>query len=114
MKSSNESLSPVLYLPHGAGPLPLLGDKNHESLIAFLKGITETIRVPSAILVISAHWEERQATITSGSHPKIIYDYSGFPPQAYDVQYPAVGNLKLAQEIFDLIEREEIDVRLDS
>lgn len=113
MKSSNESLSPVLYLPHGAGPLPLLGDKNHESLVAFLKGITESIRVPSAILVISAHWEERHATITSGSQPKIIYDYSGFPPQAYDVQYPAVGNPTLAQEIFDLIEREEIDVRLN-
>ena len=113
MKSSNKLLSPVLYIPHGAGPLPLLGDKNHESLIAFLKEITQSIRVPSAILIVSAHWEEPKATITSSSQPKIIYDYSGFPPQAYDVQYPAVGNSKLAQEIFDLIEREEIDVRLD-
>ena len=113
MQSSNESLAPVLYLPHGAGPLPLLGDKNHESLIAFLQGISQTIREPAAILTISAHWEEPQATITSPSQPKIIYDYSGFPPQAYEIQYPAVGNSKLAQEIFGLLERNEIAARLD-
>jgi len=113
MKSPDESLSPVLYIPHGAGPLPLLGDKNHESLIAFLKGLTQSIRVPSAILIVSAHWEASQATITSGSQPKLIYDYSGFPPRAYDIQYPAVGHSRLAQEIFRLIEKDGIQVRLD-
>ena len=114
MKSSNESLSPVIYIPHGAGPLPLLGDKNHESLIAFLSGITQAIRKPSAILIISAHWEEQRATITSASQPNIIYDYSGFPDEAYELQYPAFGNSELAQVIFDLIDSNGIEVRLDA
>ena len=113
MTPLNESLSSVLYLPHGAGPLPLLGDKNHESLVAFLQGIAQTIREPATILIISAHWEEPQATITSGNRPNIIYDYSGFPTQAYEIQYPAVGHSKLAQEIFSLIERDGIEVKLD-
>jgi len=30
IKQLNKTLSPVLYLAHGGGPLPLLGDKNHE------------------------------------------------------------------------------------
>lgn len=79
----------------------------------FLKGIPKIITEPSAILIISAHWEEPQATITSGNQPNIIYDYSGFPPEAYEIQYPASGNSELAQEIGSLIRRDEIEVKLD-
>ena len=113
MNQSKETLSPVLYLPHGAGPLPLLGDKGQENLVTFLKGLPQTIREPSAILIISAHWEEPQATITSGSQPNLIYDYSGFPPEAYEIQYPASGNSELAKEISGLIERDGIEVKLN-
>ncbi len=90
MERGNETFSPALYLPHGGGPMPLLGDKNHKSLIAFLKGISSAIHKPSAILVISAHWEESQATITSGDQKKLIFDYSGFLAAAYEIQYDAV------------------------
>ena len=51
-----ETLSPVLYLPHGGGPLPILGDKGHEKMVSFLKEIVSRLGNPSAILVISAHW----------------------------------------------------------
>ena len=76
-------LSPVLYVPHGGGPLPLLGDKKHEKMVSFLNEIVHKLGEPSAIVVISAHWEENQATVTAGSHPELIYDYFGFPHQAY-------------------------------
>jgi aromatic ring-opening dioxygenase catalytic subunit (LigB family) len=113
MKQSNNILSPVLYLPHGGGPLPLLGDKDHEDLISFLKEIPQTIARPSAILIISAHWEEQKATITSGDEQNLIYDYSGFPPEAYEIQYPASGNSELAKEIGSLLGKDGIEVKLD-
>ena len=113
MKQSNNILSPVLYLPHGGGPLPLLGDKDHEGLVTFLKEISNTVPEPSAILIISAHWEEPQATITSGDQQNIIYDYSGFPPEAYEIQYPASGNSELAKEIGNQVKRDGIEVKLD-
>jgi aromatic ring-opening dioxygenase catalytic subunit (LigB family) len=113
LKQSNNILSPVLYLPHGGGPLPLLGDKSQEDLVTFLKEIPKTVTQPSAILIISAHWEERQATITSGDQQNMIYDYSGFPPEAYEIQYPAPGNSELAKEIGNLIRRDGIGVKLD-
>ena len=113
MERGNETFSPVLYLPHGGGPMPLWGDKNHKSLIAFLKGISSTIHKPSAILVISAHWEEPQATITSGDQQKLIYDYSGFPAAAYKIQYDAVGNSELSEKIYQLIEKDNIQVKLN-
>ncbi len=113
IKQLNKTLSPVLYLAHGGGPLPLLGDKNHEGLIAFLKGIPDKIREPSAIIIISAHWEAPQATITGSKQPPIIYDYGGFPPPAYEIRYPASGNPKLSQEIVALLEKDGIAVNLD-
>lgn len=109
----SRTLSPVLYLPHGGGPLPILGDKGHEKMVSFLKEIATALGEPSAILVISAHWEEEQATITSNSSPKIIYDYFGFPAEAYTIQYAAPGDPKLANEIYALLTASGIPARLD-
>ena len=50
----NNSLSPVIYLSHGGGPLPLLGDPGHQNLITILKELTPPTK-PDAILIISAH-----------------------------------------------------------
>ena len=35
------ALAPVLYLPHGGGPLPLLGDPHHQGLTQFLTQLME-------------------------------------------------------------------------
>ncbi|MBX3617253.1 DODA-type extradiol aromatic ring-opening family dioxygenase [Nitrosomonas sp.] len=109
----SQALSPVLYLPHGGGPLPILGDKGHEEMVSFLKEIATALGEPSTILVISAHWEEEQATITSNSYPGIIYDYYGFSAEAYKIQYAAPGNPKLANEIYALLTANGIQARLD-
>jgi aromatic ring-opening dioxygenase catalytic subunit (LigB family) len=99
-----KELSPVLFLPHGGGPLPLLGDKSHESLITFLKNIPLRLGTPDVILLISAHWEEKNPTLTGSEAPALIYDYYGFPDEAYQLQYAAEGRPKLAKEIKDLFE----------
>lgn len=110
---SAKPLSPVLYIPHGGGPLPILGDKRHEHMIAFLKRIATELDQPSAILVVSAHWEEHQPTITSASRPPMLYDYYGFPAESYQLQYPAPGEPRLAQEVRELIEAGGIEAKLD-
>jgi len=113
MSRMSQTLSPVLYLPHGGGPLPILGDKRHEKMVLFLQNIVSELSEPSAILVISAHWEEEQATITSSDHPEIIYDYYGFPAEAYTIQYAAPGNPGLADEIYALLAAAGVPARLD-
>lgn len=113
-QNTRQPQSPVLFLPHGGGPLPLLGDKRHQEMVDFLKDITQELGKPTAILIISAHWEEHCATITSGKTPPLIYDYFGFPDEAYDITYPAPGNPALAAKVFDLLKEQGIEAKLDS
>ena len=71
-------LAPVLFLPHGGGPLPLMDDLHHQTLVNFLKSSVQNFEKPDAIILISAHWEEPQVNITSSPNPNLIYDYFGF------------------------------------
>ena len=64
----------ILYIPHGGGPLPLLGDAGHQNLVRFLKEIPGRLGRQAAILIISAHWEALNPTATSGRTPALIYD----------------------------------------
>lgn len=103
----------VLYIPHGGGPLPLFGHEGHLEMISFLKEYPASIPTPSAIVIISAHWEEKEVTITHSKKPKLIYDYSGFPNEAYKVNYPAPGDSDLAEKVQNLLEHNRINANLD-
>lgn len=99
----SDKIMPVLFVPHGGGPMPLLGEANHRELTAFMQSVSATLPHPSAILVISAHWEEAVATISSSPAPGMLYDYYGFPPESYQFKYPAAGEPVLAQKIAHLL-----------
>ena len=103
----------VLYLSHGGGPMPLLGDKGHEEMVDILKYIASKMNKPSAILVISAHWEEKIPSVTSGENPSLIYDYYGFPKESYHIQYPCPGSPLLANQVRTALIDSGIDARLD-
>ena len=97
-KISKRPRHTVLYLSHGAGPMPLLGDDGHKEMVDNLKMIAAKISKPSAIILISAHWEEALPAITQAANPRLFYDYYGFPKQAYAIQYPAPGEPDLAKQ----------------
>ncbi|WP_133407168.1 DODA-type extradiol aromatic ring-opening family dioxygenase [Parashewanella tropica] len=103
----------ILFLSHGGGPLPLLGDSAHDEMLNSLKSISSMLRKPSAILVISAHWEEKVPTITANAEPSIIYDYYGFPEEAYNIKYPCGGEPALAKKIHEKLNISGIDSDLD-
>ena len=113
----SNSISSTLFIPHGGGPLPLLGDlfgsEPHQEMISFLQKIPFTIPKPSAIVVISAHWEEEVVTITSDATPPLYYDYYGFPEEAYKIKYPAVGNPLLAKKVYTMLQNAGIKANLD-
>ena len=116
MTNSSIKIAPIIYLPHGAGPFPLLGGRGYgnESIIPFLTNLSSFITEPSAILIISAHWEAQQASLTSAQQPTLIFDFLGFPKQAYNLQYPAPGQPKLAQEIYNQLKNNNIAAQLET
>lgn len=107
---------PTYFLSHGGGPWPYMPEM--AAMFAELKRSLEAIALelgsrPKALLVISAHWEERGFTLSSSPAPSMIYDYGGFPPHTYRVTYPAPGSPELARRIQVLLEEAGIPAQLD-
>ncbi|WP_233998686.1 DODA-type extradiol aromatic ring-opening family dioxygenase [Microbulbifer pacificus] len=104
----------ILFVSHGGGPLPLLGDPGHREMVACLQKIAARLHKPSAVLVVSAHWEERVATVTSAHQPQLIHDYYGFPEESYHIQYPAPGDPSLAQQVGNALASAGIENAMDA
>lgn len=103
----------IIYFSHGGGPLPLLGDPGHQKMIEFMTQLPAQLPEPEAILVISAHWEQPYATLLSADEPAMFYDYYGFPPAAYEINYPAPGHPDLANQIVSLLQQAGLEARAD-
>ena len=103
----------TLFLSHGGGPLPLLGDVGHTDMLATLRRIAAGLARPKAIIVVSAHWETDVPTVTATAQPELIYDYYGFPDESYRITYPCPGDPELANGIRYALENAHIEARLD-
>jgi aromatic ring-opening dioxygenase catalytic subunit (LigB family) len=110
---------PVVFLPHGGGPWPFVdlgfGDRaSLGQLAAYLRSVAAVPPVrPKALLVVSAHWEERVPTVMTAPRPPMLYDYYGFPPESYAIQWPAPGQPTLAARVRDLLGGAGIDSAAD-
>ena len=102
---------PAIYIPHGGGPWPFVDSRfasrsEMEPLAQYLRGLVGTLPVrPKALLVVSAHWEEAVPTLMTASHPPLLFDYFGFPPETYQLQWPAPGAPDLAERVRGLLEK---------
>jgi len=101
------------YLSHGGGPLPLLNDPGHFEMVQAFTTLADILIKPSAILVVSAHWEEERPTVTAAEKPSLYYDYYGFPPESYTITYPAPGAPELAQQLHKLLQDKGFQPRQD-
>jgi 4,5-DOPA dioxygenase extradiol len=101
---SRDEKMPTLFFGHGS-PMNAV-EKN--SFTDFLIQASTQIPRPRAILAISAHWETRGTKVLSLERPKTIHDFSGFPEILYKIQYPAKGDLKLADTIVDLMKAHNV------
>jgi aromatic ring-opening dioxygenase catalytic subunit (LigB family) len=114
-----ETLQPVLFLSHGAGPsyyldartMPMFNGLDKDSKAAdFLRTLVKThgLKKPEAILVISAHWEESVCTVNTNSKHSLYYDYYNFPPEMYKLSWPVKGAPEVARKVKRLLEEHGI------
>lgn len=103
---------PVVFVNHGGGPMPLLGQQ--PTVATFLRAYGAKFRErPRAVLVVTAHWEEPCITVSSGRRPSLYFDYGGFPKESYEYTYPAPAAPDVAQEAVELLKGAGIPVKTD-
>lgn len=96
---------PTTFVPHGGGPWPVLKlammDAAETAALAdYMRSISDLPKTrPACLLVVSAHWETTKITVNTGPKPPMLYDYGGFPEEAYALQWPAPGDAKRAARV---------------
>jgi len=89
---------PALFVAHGAPPL--LDD---AGWVAELGAWAGSLPRPRAVLVLSAHWEERPIAIGATRTVPLVHDFHGFPERYYRQTYPAPGAPALAARVRELL-----------
>ena len=101
--------APALFVSHGSPMFALepglLGPRLCE-LGAALPGV-------AAVLVVSAHWQSRGVRVATTAAPETIHDFGGFPPELYQLQYPAPGAPDLARDAARLLADSGFAVAID-
>jgi len=110
-------VEPVYFIPHGGGPCFFMEwtmgpADSWDRMRDWLRECGEGPR-PKAILIVSGHWETRGFTVSGGARPGLIYDYSGFPPHTYQLQYSAPGAPELASRVSELLRGAGFESRVD-
>ena len=108
---------PTYAIAHGGGPWPWMDDAMgidwtalRESLAAIPDDLAET---PTAVLMVTAHWEAPAFTVQLNEAPPMIYDYWGFPEHTYSVTYTAPGHAAVAHRAAELLADAGLPVATD-
>jgi 4,5-DOPA dioxygenase extradiol len=94
---------PVIFAAHGA---PMLLDD--AAWVGALASWAKAIPKPRAVLMVSAHWDERPLAIGATTKLPLIYDFYGFPERYYRLQYDAPGAPELADRVRALLQKSDI------
>lgn len=109
-------LTPTLFLSHGGGPSFFLRGGAFAAIDAVspaamhLRGLEASLRLPqrpTSLVVISAHWEGSDDAIgvftRMNAKLPLLFDYSGFPPSTYELEWATPGAPAVADRACELL-----------
>jgi aromatic ring-opening dioxygenase catalytic subunit (LigB family) len=116
--NSRSSRQPTYYLSHGGGPWSFMRGQFQQIFRPLGDSLIDIPNqlpgLPSAVLVMSGHWETADFTISTAEMPTMLYDYNGFPEAMYRITYPAPGQPHLAETVATMLEDAGWTVKRDA
>lgn len=106
----NVQTLPGLFISHGSPMLAL----DPEQVGPALYRLSANLPKPHAIIVMSAHWESQALEVSTSTRPRTWHDFRGFPPELYEIHYPAAGEPQLAEKILSLFENAGLSAHANS
>jgi 4,5-DOPA dioxygenase extradiol len=101
---------PTLFVSHGSPLLALVDSAARR----FLQELGPRLPTPTAVVVLSAHYDTPTTEVTAAARPETIHDFGGFPPELYRLRYPASGNPELARDIATRLNAAGVAARVES
>ena len=95
---------PSIFISHGA---PDIAVKAEHPSHHFLKELPNGLSRPEAIVIFSAHWCTEHIMISKAESYNAIYDFAGFDPRLYSIQYAPKGNPNIAHAILNLLRKSD-------
>ncbi|MEL4356611.1 MULTISPECIES: dioxygenase family protein [unclassified Luteococcus] len=106
---STQTRQPILFLSHGAPPLA-----DDAIWTGQLHDWSSRMERPKNILMVSAHWEQAPATVSSFERRNpLVYDFWGFPERYYQVTYDSPLAPDLAMDVAQLVAGPDNPLRHD-
>ncbi len=118
MSADTSVRMPTYFVSHGGGPWPWLTGPMRDNMAELEESLRrlpkELPAAPTAILMVSGHWEASTFTVQTNPNPPMVYDYGGFPEHTYRITYPASGSPALAARVVELLRAAGIPVAEDA
>ena len=90
---------PVLFIGHGH-PMNAILD---NSFTQRLERLGQEMEKPSAILMVSAHWETSGTYVSTNPWPKTIYGFGNFDDRLFEVKYEPQGSPEFAKQVQEMV-----------
>ena len=98
---------PAIFVGHG-NPMNAISQNAYTKA---WEAIGKNMPRPKSVLAISAHWYLPATLVTAMESPQTIHDFGGFPPELFRFQYPAPGDILLAEGVREMLQ--PLNVGLD-